>query len=373
MKAIRVHAPGGPDALRYEDVPQPTPGAGQVVVKIEAAGVNFIDLYHRTGLYKAPLPLTLGQEAAGTVAATGPGVSDVKVGARVAYAAVQGAYAEYAVVPADRVVVLPDGVSSKQAAAVVLHGITAHCLASTTYALKPGDTCLVHAAAGGVGSLLCQIAKLRGARVIGTVSTPEKAALASEAGADEVMRRDPLKHHGGRLLAAHAVREHDDPVGGHDGVLRVRALHCSVGDAGPDLHVADPRPGRRYGPGCFLPQRERQRRLVQPGAMVKVDEVDPGSLDPDDHLPRAGRGLWHVLVAQRFGTARGVHADRLHGAARTMPPSSSRKLASSSSSRAAFVFSSRCRTVDVPGIGSMTGDRRSSQAIATCAAVDPVR
>ena len=188
MKAIRVHAPGGPDALRYEDVPQPTPGAGQLVVKIEAAGVNFIDLYHRTGLYKAPLPLTLGQEAAGTVAATGPGVSDVKVGARVAYAAVQGAYAEYAVVPADRVVVLPDGVSSKQAAAVVLQGITAHYLASTTYALKPGDTCLVHAAAGGVGLLLCQIAKLRGARVIGTVSTPEKAALAREAGADEVIR-----------------------------------------------------------------------------------------------------------------------------------------------------------------------------------------
>ena len=175
MKAIRVHAPGGPEALRYEDVPQPTPGAGQVVVRIEAAGVNFIDLYHRTGLYKAPLPLTLGQEAAGTVAATGPGVSDVKVGARVAYAALQGAYAEYAVVPADRV-------------AVVLQGITAHYLASTTYALKPGDTCLVHAAAGGVGLLLCQIAKLRGARVIGTVSTPEKAALAREAGADEVIR-----------------------------------------------------------------------------------------------------------------------------------------------------------------------------------------
>src|SRR5213594_1628539 len=188
MKAIRVHAPGGPEALRYEDVPQPTPGAGQVVVRIEAAGFNFIDLYHRTGLYKAPLPLTLGQEAAGTVAATGPGVSDVKVGARVAYAAVQGAYAEYAVVPADQVVVLPDGVSSKQAAAVVLQGITAHYLASTTYALKPGDTCLVHAAAGGVGLLLCQIAKLRGARVIGTVSTPEKAALAREAGADEVIR-----------------------------------------------------------------------------------------------------------------------------------------------------------------------------------------
>src|SRR5207253_1408196 len=152
------------------------------------AGVNFIDVYQRNGLYKVQLPLTVGQEAAGVVTAVGSGVTDVKVGSRVAYSALLGAYAEYATVPADRVVALPDGVSSKQAAAVMLQGITAHYLASTTYALKPGDTCLVHASAGGVGLLLCQIAKLRGARVIGTVSTPEKAALAREAGADEVIR-----------------------------------------------------------------------------------------------------------------------------------------------------------------------------------------
>ncbi len=188
MKAIRVHAPGGPEALRYEDVQQPTPGAGQVLVKVEAAGVNFIDVYQRTGHYKVELPFTLGQEAAGVVTAAGSGVTDVAVGARVAYAAVLGAYAEYATVPADRVVVLPDGVSSKQAAAAMLQGMTAHYLASTTYPLKPGDSCLVHAAAGGVGLLLCQIAKLRGARVIGTVSTREKAELARDAGADEVIR-----------------------------------------------------------------------------------------------------------------------------------------------------------------------------------------
>src|SRR6266705_4598432 len=187
MKAIRVHAPGGPEALRYEDVQQPTPGAGQVLVKVEAAGVNFIDVYQRTGHYKVELPFTLGQEAAGVVTAAGSGVTDVTVGARVAYAAVLGAYAEYATVPADRVVVLPDGVSSKQGAAAMLQGMTAHYLASTTYPLKPGDSCLVHAAAGGVGVLLCQIAKLRGARVIGTVSTREKAELARAAGADEVM------------------------------------------------------------------------------------------------------------------------------------------------------------------------------------------
>ena len=187
MKAIRVHAPGGPDAQRYEEIERPAPGPGQVLVKIEAAGVNFIDIYQRTGHYKVPLPVTLGQEAAGTVSAVGPGVAEPKVGDRVAYASLLGAYAEYAVVPADRVVALPDGVSTKEAAAVMLQGMTAHYLATSTYPLKPGDACLVHAAAGGVGLLLCQIAKLRGARVLGTVSTREKAALARGAGADDVI------------------------------------------------------------------------------------------------------------------------------------------------------------------------------------------
>jgi len=187
MKAIRVHAPGGPEALQFEETERPAPGPGQVLVKIEAAGVNFIDTYQRTGHYKVPLPFIPGQEAAGIVAAVGPGVAEPRVGDRVAYATVLGAYAEYAVVPADRVVGLPDGVSAKQGAAAMLQGTTAHYLATSTYPLKPGDTCLVHAAAGGVGLLLCQIAKLRGARVLGTVSTREKAALARGAGADEVI------------------------------------------------------------------------------------------------------------------------------------------------------------------------------------------
>src|SRR5437899_4879819 len=187
MKAIRVHTPGGPEALRYEAIPEPVPGPGQVLVRIEAAGVNFIDGYQGNGLYTVQLPLTVGQEAAGVVTAVGSGVTDVKVGSRVAYSALLGAYAEYATVPADRVVALPDGVSSKQAAAVMLQGMTAQYLATTTYPLKPGDACLVHAAAGGVGLLLCQIAKLRGARVFGTVSTEEKAQLARDAGADEVI------------------------------------------------------------------------------------------------------------------------------------------------------------------------------------------
>ena len=187
MKAVRVHAPGGPDALRYEDVPQPAAGPGQVLVKVEAAGVNYIDVYQRSGLYKVATPFTLGQEAAGVVTAVGSGVRDVRLGDRVAYTGVLGAYGEFAVVPADRVVVLPAGITTKQGAAAMLQGMTAHYLASATYPLTPGATCVVHAAAGGVGLLLCQIAKLRGARVIGTVSTREKAALARAAGADEVI------------------------------------------------------------------------------------------------------------------------------------------------------------------------------------------
>ena len=187
MKAIRVHSPGGPEALRYEDVPQPSPAAGDVLVKVEAAGVNYIDENQRTGMYKVATPFTLGQEAAGVVTAVGPGVSDPKPGDRVAYTSILGAYAEYAVVPADRVVVLPDGVTTRQAAAAMVQGMTAHYLACTTYPLKAGDTCLVHAAAGGVGLLLCQIASRRGARVIGTVSTREKAALARDAGARDVI------------------------------------------------------------------------------------------------------------------------------------------------------------------------------------------
>lgn len=187
MKAIRVHSPGGPEVLRYEDVPEPQPKPGEAIVRVEAAGLNFIDVYNRTGLYKVPLPITLGREGAGTVLSVAAGVNDVAVGDRVAWAGVVGAYAEQAAVPADRLVKLPDGVDAKKGAAAMLQGMTAQYLACTVYPLKPGDACLVHAAAGGVGLLLTQVAKLRGARVIGTVSTEEKARLAREAGADETI------------------------------------------------------------------------------------------------------------------------------------------------------------------------------------------
>lgn len=187
MKAIRVHKFGGPEVLSYEDVPLPEPGAGQARVRIETAGVNFIDVYHRTGQYPGQLPITPGMEGAGVVGAVGPEVSEVRPGDRVVYAMQQGSYAEYAVVPAWKLVPIPDGVDTRQAAAVMLQGMTAHYLACSTFPLQPGHTALVHAAAGGVGHLLVQIAKRRGARVIGTVSTEEKARLAREAGADEVI------------------------------------------------------------------------------------------------------------------------------------------------------------------------------------------
>ncbi|MGH7354832.1 MAG: quinone oxidoreductase family protein [Candidatus Rokuibacteriota bacterium] len=187
MKAIRVHTPGAPEVMKLEDVPEPTPTAGEAVVKVDAAGLNYIDVYQRSGLYKLNMPLTLGLEAGGAVTAVGPGVTDVKVGDKVAYTGVPGAYAQYATVPAQRLVVLPAGLSTKQGAAMMLQGMTAHYLACSTYPLKSGDTCLVHAAAGGVGLILTQIARMRGARVIGTVSTQDKAKLAREAGADEAI------------------------------------------------------------------------------------------------------------------------------------------------------------------------------------------
>ncbi|MGH7499203.1 MAG: quinone oxidoreductase family protein [Gemmatimonadales bacterium] len=187
MKAIRIHSTGGPDVLRYEDVPTPSPGPGQVLIRVEAIGVNFIEIYQRTGLYKVAPPFVPGSEAAGTVESLGPGVTGLKVGDHIATVNASGAYAEYALVSAERAVMLPAGVASDTGAAVMLQGITAHYLTHSTFPLAPGHTCLVHAAAGGTGLLMCQIAKRLGACVIGTTSSEDKAALAREAGASEVI------------------------------------------------------------------------------------------------------------------------------------------------------------------------------------------
>jgi NADPH:quinone reductase len=187
MKAVRIHEFGGPEVMQYEEVPTPTPGAGQVLVKLAASGLNFIDVYQRTGLYPNDLPYGLGLEGSGTVAAVGAEVSGLGEGDPVAYTGVPGSYAEYVLAPATSLVRMPDGLDVQVGAAAMLQGMTAHYLAYTTYPLKAGDTCLIHAAAGGVGLILVQMAKQCGARVIGTVSTEEKAALAREAGADEMI------------------------------------------------------------------------------------------------------------------------------------------------------------------------------------------
>jgi len=187
MKAVRVHKYGGPEVLTIDEVPVPEPKAGEARVKIEAIGVNYIDIYQRTGLYPLKTPFTLGTEGAGIVDAVGPNVTEVKKGERVGYAMIPGSYAEYAIVPAARLVPIPPNIDARSAAALMLQGMTAHYLTHSTYPLKKGETALLHAAAGGVGLLLIQIAKQLGATVIGTVSTEAKAKLAKEMGADHLI------------------------------------------------------------------------------------------------------------------------------------------------------------------------------------------
>lgn len=215
MKAIVIKQHGGPEVMNYQDIEKPVPKPGEALVKLAAIGINYIDVYHRTGLYPLPLPAVIGTEGAGRVDAVGPGVSEFAVGDEVAYAMKPGAYAEYAVVPAAQLVKLPAGIDSKQGAAAMLQGMTAHYLTTTTYPLKKGDAALVHAAAGGVGLLLIQMAKRVGARVFGTVSTEAKAQLAREAGADEVIfySKQDFEQEVKRLTNGRGVQAVYDSVG----------------------------------------------------------------------------------------------------------------------------------------------------------------
>ncbi len=250
MDAMVLTAFGGPDTLELRDVPEPAPGEGEVLVELAAVGVNFVEIYHRLGRYPGQLPRVLGSEGAGTVVAVGPGVTSVRVGDRVASSVFTGAYAQRAVAPADFVVPVPETVELETAAAALLQGLTAHYLVFDTYHVAPGDTVLLHAAAGGVGLLLTQIGKRRGARVIATVSTDEKERLARAAGADEVIRYDA-----GVDVAAQ-VRRLTGGVGVH-------AVYDGVGAATFEASLASLRPrgmlvlfGAASGPvGPFDPQR----------------------------------------------------------------------------------------------------------------------
>ncbi len=312
MKAIRVDRPGGPDTLRSAEVPDPKPREGEALVRIDAAGVNFIDVYHRSGAYPLAFPLVPGMEGAGTVVALGAGVTEVAVGGRVAFASGSGAYAERIAIPAAKLVPVPDGVPTTEAAAVMLQGITAHYLATSTYPLKPDDTCLVHAAAGGVGLLLCQIAKMRGARVFGTVSTDEKAQLAREAGADQVIHYtdEDFVQEVRRLTDGSGVQVVYDGVGrdtfdGSLDCLAVRGTMVLFGQASGAVPAIDPQILNKKG-SLFLTRptighytRTREELLLRAGDVLSWVEERRLAVRIFRELPLAEAGDAHRLLESR--------------------------------------------------------------------------
>lgn len=254
MHAIRVRATGGPEVLVWEEVPEPTPGPNELLIDVEAVGINFIEVYQRSGQYNMALPYTPGAEAAGRVRETGSGVSTFRVGDRIVTLSAKGAYAERTVVAAERAVRVPEGVTSRQAAAVFLQGITAHYLTTSTFALGSGHQCLVHAAAGGVGLLLCQMAKMRGAFVIGTASTAEKLALARSAGADATINytTEDFVAAAKRLTDGAGVHVVYDSVGkttfeGSLDALRPRGLLALFGQSSGAVPPLDPQVLNRKG------------------------------------------------------------------------------------------------------------------------------
>lgn len=254
MKAVRIAKQGGPEVLKLKDVPDPEPAAGQALVKVQAAGVNFIDVYQRNGLYQVPVPFTPGQEGAGVVVRAGAGVTAVKEGDRVAWAGPLGSYAELTVIPEGKLVKVPDGVSPVQAAAAMLQGMTAHYLTTATFKLDHHHTCLVHAAAGGVGLLLLQMAELRGARVFAAAGSDEKIAIARDAGADE------------------AVNSRDDDI--------VQFVRTRTRDAGVDV-VYD---------GVGKATWEQSIQCLKPRGMLVLFGNASGAVPPVDPLMLSARG-----------------------------------------------------------------------------------
>lgn len=319
MNAVIIQQPGGPEALRLAELPVPVPGPRDVVVQVAYSGVNFIDVYHRIGLYPVPLPATLGTEASGIVSAVGAEVTEVAVGDRVAYAMARGSYAEYALVPASAVVPVPAGVGLDLAAALMLQGMTAHYLTKSTFPLQPGQTCLVHAAAGGTGALLVQMAKHLGARVIGTVSTAEKEAIASAAGADHVIRytEQDFESETRRLTDGRGVDVVYDSVGKTTfekslNVLRTRGMLVLFGaSSGPvpsfDPAVLNPKGSlylTRPSLGHYVSTREELvwratevLDLAARGALtVRIDRTYALAEVADAHRTLEGRGTTGKLL-----------------------------------------------------------------------------
>ncbi len=311
MHAIQVKRTGGREVLEYVEIDRPQPKNDEALVRLEAIGVNFVDVYHRTGLYKLDLPLIPGSEGAGVVEDVGPDVKDVRKGDRVAYAMSVGSYAEYAVVPAWKLVPIPTTVDVRSAAAAMLQGMTAHYLATSTYPLKQGDLALVHAAAGGVGGLLIQIAKMRGARVFGTVSTEEKARIAREAGADEVINyeENDFEPEVMRLSGGKGVNVVYDSVGKttFDKSLNCvarRGLLALFGQSSGPVPPLDP--ARLAKNGIFLTRPglahyivDRQELLWRSGEMFTWIAQGRLKLRIDRELPLREAGEAHRLLESR--------------------------------------------------------------------------
>ena len=280
MKAIRVHACGGPEAMVLEDLPLPSPGPGQVLVEVKAAGVNLFDTQLRSGLYKRDLPLTLGLEGAGIVEGVGAGVADIAVGDRVAFIFAAGSYASHTLAPADRVVPLSDGIGFEEAAAVLFQGVTAHYLATSTFPLGPGSSCVVHSAAGGCGILLCQMAKIRGAQVIGAVSTPAKAEIARDAGADHVViyAEEDFAAAAKRITAGRGVDVVYDAVGLDTYIrsmdsLRPRGMLALYGEASGLVPPIDPRE-LLFRKSLFLTRTGLDHYIADRGELrARTDEI----------------------------------------------------------------------------------------------------
>jgi len=307
MKAIQVSQTGGPEVLKLVDLPVPDPKPNEAIVEIKVAGVNFIDVYFREGRYPAPLPFINGQEAAGVAVSVGAEVTKLKAGDRVAYTGVLGSYAQYAAVPADRLVEVPDAIDFPQAAAAMLQGMTAHYLSHGSYEIKRGETALVHAAAGGVGLLLVQMCKLLGARVIGTAGSEEKAALARAAGADEVIiyTTQDFEAETKRLTDGKGVHVVYDGVGKTTfqkdlNVLRPRGYLVLFGGASGAVPPFDLLELTRHG-SLFVTRPSLQHYVAT------REELEQRS---DDLFRMIGRGDLKLRIHQSYGLAEVAQAHR---------------------------------------------------------------
>jgi NADPH2:quinone reductase len=317
MKAIRIEAPGGPEVMTLAELPAPQPAAGQALVRIESAGVNFIDVYQRMGVYKLPLPFTPGQEGAGVVEATGPAVTEVKVGDRVAWAGPMGSYASHQLIPAARLVPVPHGLAPRDAAAAMLQGMTAHYLVHDTFPLRKGHVCVIHAAAGGVGQLFCQLARRAGAEVIGTAGSAEKCELAKRAGAHHCIdyRAQDFEAEVKRITGGAGVHVVYDSVGKDTWekslrCLRPRGMLVLFGQSSGPVPAFDPQllagGGSLYFTRPTLQNYLIGREELTGRAVAVLEAVRRGELNLriEKELPLAEAAAAHQVLASRKTTGK---------------------------------------------------------------------